>query len=301
MPVRPPSAACLLLLGSLLAASLLGCTARTTLDASPDAMAPLRVISYNIRYNNPGDGINAWPERRARVAALLRFHDADLIGVQEALAGQIADLDAALPRHAWLGVGRDDGDTTGEYSAIFYRTDRLELLDEGTFWLSPTPSVPGSRGWDAAITRIATWARFRDLQSGTAFVHLNTHFDHVGTEARTESARLIVEWLGVVDGTTPVVVTGDFNAAPDSPPYEVLTTALRDARVASEQEPYGPGGTFSSFDVTRPLGPRIDYVFVRGPVQVVQQATLTESTEARYPSDHLPVLADLQWEGTSMP
>ena len=204
MPIRSSAALSLLLLGALFVASLAGCTARPSLDGPPDAMTPLRVISYNVRFNNPGDGINAWPERRDRVAALLRFHEADLIGVQEALAGQLDDLDAALPGHAWLGVGRDDGATTGEYTAIFYRTDRLELLDEGTFWLSPTPSVPGSVGWDAAITRIATWARFRDLRTGTAFVHLNTHFDHVGAEARTESARLIVDWLGGVDPATPV-------------------------------------------------------------------------------------------------
>ncbi len=148
----------------------------------------VRVVSYNIRYNNPGDGEHAWPLRADRVANLLRFYNPDLFGLQEALQGQIDDLVARLPQYAWFGVGRDDGRSAGEGTPIFYRRDRFTLLDQGTFWLSETPEVPGSKSWDAAITRIATWGRFVDRTTGTRFLYLNTHFDHIGQTARERSA-----------------------------------------------------------------------------------------------------------------
>jgi endonuclease/exonuclease/phosphatase family metal-dependent hydrolase len=185
----------------------------------PAAPPALRVMSFNIRYDTPSDGANGWPNRKDWVASLIRFHEADAIGVQEALARQLTDLDARLPGFARVGVGRADGKAAGEFSAIFYRTDRLELIDSGTFWLSQTPEVAGSKGWDTAIERIATWARFRDRQSGCRFVHLNTHFDHMGEEARRESARLIRRRLVTLSGGLPYVVTGDLNAAPTSVPY----------------------------------------------------------------------------------
>jgi hypothetical protein len=150
--------------------------------------APLTLMSFNLRYDNPADGPNAWPQRRDRVAGAIRFHGAHVVGVQEALASMLGDLDALLPTYRRVGVGRSDGVARGEFSAILYDTTRVTALESGTFWLYATPEVVGSRGWDAALERIATWARFRDVRSGCTWVHVNTHFDHVGDSARVESA-----------------------------------------------------------------------------------------------------------------
>ena len=161
--------------------------------AVPAADTTVRVMTFNIRFDNPGDGPDAWPHRKDLAASMIRFHRAGLIGVQEALKHQLDDLTARLPGYAWVGVGRADGREAGEYSAILYRTDRFELMDDGTFWLSETPEVPGSKSWDAAIERIVTWAQFRDRETGKTFFHFNTHFDHVGQVARAESAKLILQ------------------------------------------------------------------------------------------------------------
>lgn len=265
-----------------------------------ESAAPLRVMTFNIRYDNPGDGINAWPNRRDWVASLVRFHGADIVGVQEALAPMLADLDARLSGFARVGVGRADGKSAGEYSAILYRRDRLAILDSGTFWLSPTPTVAGSKGWDAAIERIATWARFQDRQTGCRFLHLNTHFDHVGEQARQESARLIRRELVTLGKGWPTIVTGDLNSDPRSGAYRVLTrdtladggAPLRDAFEVSESGHYGPTSTWTAFRAIEP-GRRIDYVMVSSPVVVRSHGILPDSWDGRFPSDHLPVIAAL--------
>jgi len=262
--------------------------------------SPLRVMTFNLRLDVASDGPNAWPHRRDWVAALIRFHAPDAVGVQEALAHMLTDLDARLPGFARVGVGRADGRTGGEFSAILYRTGRLELLDSGTFWLSPTPEVPGSKGWDAAIERIATWARFRDRRTGCTHVHLNTHFDHIGEQARQESARLIRLRLGSIAGSLPVIVTGDLNADPQSVPYRVFTrdtiasasTPLRDAYAMSRDGHYGPTSTWNAFRAIEP-GRRIDYVLVSTRIPVLSHGILPDSWDGRFPSDHLPVLAVL--------
>lgn len=269
----------------LMVASLLGGA------PAPDA-ASLRAMSFNIRYNNPDDGEHAWPHRKDRVAQLIRFHRADVVGVQEALIGQIRDLEQRLDGYAWVGVGRADGEEGGEFSPIFYRTDRLKLLDHNTFWLSETPQQMGSVGWDAALPRVVTWARFRDRSTGATFVHFNTHFDHRGEKARRESARLLVEQVPSIAGDAPVLVTGDFNATPETDVYRRLTAELDDARMRAES-PYGPGATFSGFEVTGELDRRIDYIFVRGDVAVQRFGTLTDQWRGKYPSDHLPVIAEV--------
>lgn len=259
-------------------------------EAAADAAAPLRVMTFNIRYDNPDDGPHAWPHRQDRVAGTIRFYEADLVGVQEALRGQMDDLAARLPDHAWLGVGRD-ADGGGEYSAIFYREDRFDVLDHGTFWLSETPEVPGSRSWDAAITRIATWARFRDRRTDETFYHFNTHFDHRGEQARTESARLLLRRIGALAGDAPVVVTGDFNFTEAAEGYDLLTAALEDAFYTTEAPHHGPEGTYQGFEVTGDPGRRIDYIFTSEDVRVLRSGTLSDSWQGAYASDHLPVLA----------
>ena len=276
-----------------------GCaTARGGVATSVRPRDPLRVMTFNIRYNNPGDGVNAWPLRKDWVASLMRYHDADLIGVQEALAPMLRDLDERLPEWSRVGVGRTDGKEAGEFSAILYRRDRLTLVDSGTFWLSPTPTAIGSKAWDAALERIATWARFRDRRTGCGFVHLNTHFDHVGEVARQESARVIREQLQRLVGRDPFVVTGDLNSDPRSGGYRVLTRdtlanavpPLRDAFVVSASGHYGPTSTWNAFKAIEP-GRRIDYVLVSEQVTVHTHAILPDSWDGKFPSDHLPVLA----------
>jgi endonuclease/exonuclease/phosphatase family metal-dependent hydrolase len=276
--------------------------AGTPADPARRSVLPLRVMSFNLRYNNPGDGPNAWPLRKAWVAQLIRFHDADAIGVQEALSGMLADLDTLLPEYSRIGVGRTDGVAKGEFSAILYRRDRLEMLESSTFWLSPTPEVVGSKGWDAALERIATWGRFRDRATGCTYLHLNTHFDHMGERARQESARIIRQRLATLAAAgSPVVVTGDLNTNPLSVAYRTLTRdtiaaafpQLVDAMRASREGHYGPDASFNSFRAIPPDANRIDYVLTSPSVEVRKHAILTDSWGNRFPSDHLPVLASL--------
>ncbi len=271
-----------------------GSAAARNAPVPADTSASVRILSFNIRYNNPADGPDAWPHRIAAVARLMR--SADLIGVQEALPGQLADLEDRLEGFDWIGVGRADGEEEGEFSAIFYRTDRFALLDRDTFWLYETPDVRGSVGWDAAMERIVTWGKFRDRRTGRVFFHFNTHFDHRGERARRESARLLVRKIGAIAGAAPVLVTGDFNATDTSATYRILTEALRDARAVSATPPTGPNSTWNGFEKIAP-GRRIDYIFVRGPVRVLGHAILAERRpNGRFPSDHLPVRAEVVLE-----
>lgn len=301
--IRCPTRLLALIAGLVVTMTSVGHPQNPPRSASPSAATatPLRVMTFNLRLDLASDGPNAWPYRRDWVAALIRFHAPDAVGVQEALAPMLADLDARLPGFARIGVGRADGRSGGEFSAILYRTGRLDLLDSGTFWLSPTPEVAGSKGWDAAIERVATWGRFRDRRSGCSYVHLNTHFDHIGERARQESARLIRRRLASLAGNLPVVVTGDLNSDPQSVPYHIFvhdTIAralgpLRDGFVVSRDSNYGPTSTWNGFKAIEP-GRRIDYVLVSPLVSVSSHAILPDSWDGRFPSDHLPVIAALQ-------
>ena len=284
---------------------LTACSPETPVGPEGSASDTLRVLSFNIRYDNPEDGPDAWPHRKEAVAEMIRSRAVDVAGLQEALKGQIDDLQVLLPEYAWLGVGREDGMEQGEFAPIFYRRDRLDTLRWGTFWLSEMPDIPGSRSWDAALERIATWVVLRDRQTSEAFLAVNTHFDHRGAEARTRSAELIVERLdelataqpGEQDdegtGSLPVVLTGDFNVRENSAPYAVLTDALSDALYASEQPHEGLMSTWSGFEAIAP-GHRIDYIFVGAGVRVYVHRILDDKTaDDRFPSDHLPVLAEI--------
>ncbi|MBW3629554.1 MAG: endonuclease/exonuclease/phosphatase family protein [Gemmatimonadetes bacterium] len=287
-------------LGSMLAVFLTGCSTvqQAPARAASAAPDPFRVMTFNIRFNNPADSLNAWPYRRDGVANLIRFYDPDLIGLQEAQRPQLDDLQRLLPGYRWFGQPRNDGSPRDEHSSVMYRTDRFEAVDQGTFWLSPTPNVPASRGWDANLPRIATWGRFRDLANGGTVLHVNTHFDHIGVQARDESARLLKRWLAENASGLPVILTGDLNAPPSSTPIQILldpaaTPALQDAISISAEPPYGPASTWNGFKAIEP-GRRIDFIFVGNGVRVLEHAILAETFESgRYPSDHLPVLAEV--------
>jgi len=255
----------------------------------------INVITFNIRYNTVNDGINSWPNRVNRVTSLLRFHDVDIFGLQEALIGQIEDIQNHMLEFSWFGVGRDDGKKRGEFSPLFYNKSKFILIDYGTLWLSETPEIP-SKGWDAALNRIVTWGKFKSKVTGKQFIVFNTHFDHIGVEARKNSALLIQRKIEEMtsDKNLPVILIGDFNLTPETEPILLLKKYFSDSREVSEELPYGPIGTFNSFDWNAPLIDRIDYIFIKGEIKVLKYAALTDSNEMRWPSDHLPVFVQLQ-------
>src|SRR5690242_20722389 len=197
-----------------------------TLVSYADAQS-IKAMTYNIRYDNPGDSVNAWPNRIEKVSALIRKNNPDIIGVQEALHHQLQDLIRVLPDYTYVGVGRDDGKEKGEYSSILFRNSRFGLLSKSTRWLSETPEVPGSKSFDAAITRIVTMAKFYDKNTKREFTMFNTHFDHVGVKARYYSAAFIagsVEGARIKNPGMPVVITGDFNAERSEDSYKAIIT-----------------------------------------------------------------------------
>lgn len=278
----------------LLALALLVLTLGACAASRPGAEAePVRVMSFNIRVDVASDGEDAWPNRVEAVAATIR--EADVVGVQEATPAMLDTLMARLPAFRRFGVGRD-ADGGGEQSAILVRRDRFDIVAGGTFWLSPTPTEAGSVGWDAALPRIATWARLDDAR-GPTFTLVNTHFDHVGETARRESAALIAERAPRLAEGGPLVVTGDMNATPDTDAYAALADALDDARLVSDAPPSGREGTWNAFGRATD-DRRIDYVFVSDGVRVLQTATLDRTKgdvlgtdDARLPSDHHAVTA----------
>lgn len=267
-----------------------------TVDSSQESSESIIVMSYNIRYDNPDDGINAWPHRKDHVSEMMGIkYGSDIIGVQEALKHQIEDLQERLPEYSWVGIGRDDGRDKGEFSPIFYRTDRFELLATNTFWLSETSHQPGSISWDAAITRIVTWAKFTDLNTNVEFYLLNTHFDHVGEQARIESSKMITEFVSDFEEGIPIIVTGDFNVPESTEAYSVVADSpkLHDARYASETGHEGPTATFNNWEELRPPESRIDYIFISNDITVLNHRILDDRYDGRFPSDHLPVLTEV--------
>ena len=259
------------------------------------AHEPVELITYNIRMNTDGDGEHAWPHRKADVVNLFRFHRAAIFCVQEALPGQMDDLAAGFPGYSHEGVGRDDGIREGEFSAIFYDHQRFNRKDGGTFWLSETPGKC-SFGWDAACRRICTWLKLEEDGSGEILYVFNTHFDHVGMEARKNSASLILRKISEISGGNgPVVLCGDFNLAPNSEPINLITESLLDSYSASVLPPHGSVATFHGFTYDDPPKERIDYVFVSQGVRVLRYGALTDSRDRAFFSDHLPVLVTLEF------
>jgi endonuclease/exonuclease/phosphatase family metal-dependent hydrolase len=263
----------------------------------------LRVMSFNIRYPNPDDGLHYWENRRQQVISLIQFHNVDVIGLQEAYQQQLGELAEGLGNYSWFGVCRTDGkmnpDPDNEFSAILYRRDRLEHLDGNTFWLSPTPDEVGTIGWDAALPRIVTWVKFRDKLTGEIFFHFNTHFDHIGAEARMESARLLLLKAHGIAGSFPTILTGDLNCTPEDIPYQILTDygspfRFFDALHASAIPHHGPQATYAhDFQVTGLGERRIDYILTKNKWSVLRHAILSDNWNGHFASDHLPVIAHL--------
>jgi len=257
------------------------------------------VMTYNIRLDTKADGVNQWGNRIEKVADLIKKYNPDLLGVQEALHNQMMDLQKNLPDYQFVGVGRDDGKEKGEYSAIFYKKDKFEVLKQNTFWLSETPEVPGSKSWDAAITRVATYALLKEKATGKSFIYANTHFDHIGKDARKNSASIIKVYVkAFMTGYTsdkaekefPILVSGDFNSEPTEEPYLTMINGkellLTDARPATDLT-----GTFCGFEVGKMECRTIDYVFHSSHWKATNYKVIQDHDSKFYPSDHLPVMA----------
>ena len=261
---------------------------------TPSNSQTTSVMTYNIRYDTQKDGENRWDARKAFLIAQIKFHGPDVIGIQEGLAGQVKYLDKELAGFRYVGVGRDDGKKKGEFSAIFYNTNKFKVIESSTFWLSDTPDQI-SVGWDAAMERICTYALFEYLETGQRIWVFNTHFDHIGKEARKNSAMLIhnrIKSLNM-DGL-PFILMGDLNLEPDSEPIRYLSQHLNDSKKVSKEVVFGPEGTFNNFQFDKPVTRRIDYIFTgKSGIEVQKYAVLSDSKNLRYPSDHLPVFVVL--------
>lgn len=251
----------------------------------------LNVMTYNIRYSTEKDGVNAWSKRKDNVKALVKFHEVDVLCAQEALAEQ---YDAVLEHSDFeaVGAGRDDGQRKGEFSPIFYNKNRFTKKDGGVFWLSQTPNLP-SKGWDAMFNRVCTWVRLYDKANKKEFLVFNTHYDHVGVQARIESAKLIKQKIQEIAPKLPVVYTGDLNVTPETDAIATIKSFLSDSKEVSVEPPYGPEGTFNGFKFDSPLKDRIDYIFINKGFKVQKYGVITDSKDQRYFSDHLPVFAKL--------
>lgn len=261
------------------------------------AGAQFSLLTYNIRFNNPADGPNAWPYRLERVDSLLRKADPDIMGFQEVLRGQLKELRRRFPDYGNVGVGRDNGKSAGEHSPIFYKKSMFRLLNSGTFWLSKQPEIPGSKDWDAAITRICSWVCLEFKSSGKRLWVFNTHFDHKGATARAESARLMRSRARSMAGDDPHILCGDFNMLPGSDPYGILLEGeqLKDVFMIPGIEHGSETGTFYGFELKgKTGGPRIDYIFISPGLRANRCRIISNHNGKTYPSDHLPFQADLE-------
>ncbi len=264
-----------------------------------DGALELSLCSFNVRYENDGDhGWRAWPNRIDRVVRTIRQLDPDVLGIQEALHGQAADLRASLPDYAFHGVGRDDGDRAGEYAAIFYKADRFEPGEKGTFWLSDFPEQPGSRTWGNSVVRCTTWIRLIDRATGRGFYVYNTHWDHRHQPSREKSARLIAERLADRrHADEPVVLLGDFNATEGNPALEHLVgrhTGLVDPyRILHQGEKNRRTLHFWDGDIDG--WAKVDHILVSSSATLEAAGIHHAATRKEQPSDHYPAWVRITW------
>jgi endonuclease/exonuclease/phosphatase family metal-dependent hydrolase len=258
------------------------------------AQQEIKVMSYNIRLDVASDGENRWDARKDKVASLMNYYEADFIGAQEVLHHQLKYLQENLNGYSYIGVGRDDGKQAGEYSCIFYKKDKFDVVQQSTFWLSPTPDSI-SKGWDAAIVRVCTYGLFKNKKTKQLFWVFNTHFDHIGKNSRVESAKLIVEKIKELNTKNyPVILSGDFNVRPEDAPIIYVTGEMQNTRTISKLV-HGPLETWNAFKFNVKPDGCIDYIFISKDkrMSVSKFATITDSYDLKYPSDHLPVMATI--------
>ena len=255
---------------------------------------PHTIVSYNIRYDNNWDIENSWEIRRSNIIQMLIKYSPSILGIQEGLLTQVQCIDSSLINYDYVGVGRDDGKEKGEFCAIYFDTTRYVLLKNSTFWLSETPDTI-SVGWDAALERICTYGLFKDRITKKEFWVFNTHFDHMGSIAREKSSGLILKRIKKINRQSlPVILMGDFNSIPNSPPVKEIITELSDALQISKEKLHGPRGTFNGFNEDLPIEKRIDYIFTKK-LKVLSYRHINDRLENnRHISDHLPVMIKIK-------
>jgi endonuclease/exonuclease/phosphatase family metal-dependent hydrolase len=262
------------------------------------SQVPLRVMTFNIRYANPDDGPYTWQNRRQMVYNVVTRRHPSVVGFQEVLKSQLDDLRRNLPGYAAFGVGRDDGKESGEYAVIFYDTVRFTFLTGSNFWLSETPEEAGTKSWGAGCNRIVTWIHVTDRKSGHSLFFFNTHFDNASSRAREKSAMLLCERISIICGEETAIVTGDFNDSVNSAPYTLLTkeNCLTDTRTMVRNPAPEPDFTYIGFPYHPERGNTCDYIFLRKPgsIRVKAHTVINDHTGDKYPSDHFPVMSDLE-------
>jgi endonuclease/exonuclease/phosphatase family metal-dependent hydrolase len=254
----------------------------------------LKIMTYNIRLDVASDGENAWPNRKDFFTSQIQFYSPDIFGVQEAMPNQVIDIASALPNYNKFGVGREERGT-GEACTIYYKKDRFKVEQTNTFWLSETPNVV-SRGWDAACNRVCTYGLFKDLKTKKTFWVFNLHLDHMGEVARVKGVELVLSKITAVNTKKqPVFLMGDFNSEPDTKQIAAIKKVMDDTKDVSKEKPFGPSGTFNDFKHNKPVTLLIDYIFVskNSELKIQKHAVLSDSKDLRYPSDHLPVLIEI--------
>ena len=272
---------------------LFGLFIMSSISSAPHHQSHI-IMSYNIRYDNNWDLKNSWLIRKNKVIQIFDQYSPSIIGVQEGVLNQVQYIDSCLTNYDYVGVGRDDGKERGEFCAIYFDTTRYAVSRDSTFWLSEDPDTI-SVGWDAALERICTYALFKERNTTDQFWVFNTHFDHMGSIAREHSSELILDRIDRVNRRgLPVILMGDFNSVPDSPPIDKIKTEMSDALNISREEFQGPSGTFNGFDPDLPIEKRIDYIFTRN-VKVLSYIHINDRlNNNRHISDHLPVMIKIQ-------
>lgn len=252
-------------------------------------------MSYNVRYDNAADGENAWDNRKHATTAMLEAIKPDVFGVQEAFAYQVEYISEKSPVYANVGVGREDGESAGEFMSIFWNKETIEMLEWGTYWLSETPDVP-SFGWDAACKRTATWALMKDKRNGRHFYFVNTHLDHVGVQARKNGLKLLVERIASMNPESyPMILTGDFNVTPDDECLVDLDKQMTSSRKIAQKT--DSLDTYNGWGLASPdTGHMIDYIYVKGFKNVPEYRTIAEPYAGKaYVSDHYPIVSILEY------
>ncbi len=258
----------------------------------------IKVVTYNILYDNI-EKPDRWENRKERVIDLLKKHKPDIFGVQEALLNQVEDLRLEFPEYKFAGHGREDGKNGGEFSPLFILKDRFRIIESGTRWLSETPEIP-SKGWDAALPRIFTWAVLEEHNKNNKILVINTHFDHIGKRARKESAKLIKEFASDFNYKVEnIVIMGDLNASDSSEVYKIMRdykAKLSDSAAGAADRARAYPGTFNGFRIAGEY-PRIDYIFCSGNIKVFYSGVDQSISGENYPSDHFPVITEIGLSG----